>query len=380
MDHSDNPGDKRTGQAYILFSVSLILVTTLGTITQLPSIILGLGFTELVLFLLPTILFVRRKRLPVAEALRWRGVRPGTAILSLAVGVTCWGVAAGIYVLSLPILGESPTVEALNPRTLADLTWVLIFAALLPGICEESLFRGAIQGILGRKGHSKSILITAFLFSVYHVNPWVLVPGFFLGIVFGTLVARTGSILPAVLAHLANNSVAFTATYLYHDQPEWKAYVLMGVLAAGCLVTFPAFWLVTRGLEVRPTVLETVPAGVERPRLWILGIAGGSVLAFVLAVAVGAFLFVGLHTVADDSLAPDYKQGDYLLMFNGGKAGLDLDLEAGDVVSFRPDGMLVLRKIGRLNAEEVWVLENGKETRVSRRDIIGKVVDDLSLE
>ncbi len=51
--------DRRCGQVYVLFGVSLLLVITIGSVVQLISMPIGLSITELVLILLPAILFVR---------------------------------------------------------------------------------------------------------------------------------------------------------------------------------------------------------------------------------------------------------------------------------------------------------------------------------
>jgi len=208
LEQASTSADRRTGQAYILFAVSLLLVLTVGVVVQMRSMRIGLAMTEVTLILLPAILFVRWKRLPVADALRWRPISLATALLSIAVGITGQGVAAGIAVLSEPLLGELPSMPALEPQTVSDLLWVLFIAALLPGLCEETLFRGALQGVLRRKGRWKGVVITALLFAVYHVAPSMFPHAFFLGIVQGVLVLRTGSTVSDMLAHAANNAMA----------------------------------------------------------------------------------------------------------------------------------------------------------------------------
>ena len=371
-DKENDTSLRRTGQVYLLFLLSLLLLVTLGAITQMQFPLFGLGFTELFLILLPAIIFVRSKRLPIAKALGWKRISPSTAFISIAVGTTCWGVAAGMFVLSQLILGEQPVVEALIPRTLPDLFWILIFAALLPGLCEESLFRGVIQGVLGRKGKRAGLVITALLFALFHVSPWILVPGFFLGIVFGILAIRTGSTVPAIIAHIANNTTAFTVSYFYYDRPESEAYMLMGGLAAACCVAFPLFWIMTRGLKTAQPLLEAVPAGVRRPGAWLLGLAGGTVLLGVLSFGLAVLMLVGLHSVNDDTLEPEFRSGDQLILFKGGF--VELDLEVGDVISYERDGITILRKIARLDEDSVWIRDGNDEVLVPRKEITAKVV------
>lgn len=369
----DTSTDHRTAQAYILFSISLLLVVTIGSLVQLKSVRIGLGITEVVLILLPALLFIRRKRVPVAEALQWRPVSASVVAMSILVGATGWGIAAGIIVLTHPLIGWPPSIEALEPGTLTDLWWVLLAGALLPGICEETLFRGAIQGILSRLGERRAVLITALLFAVYHVNPWVLLPAFFLGIVFGVLVVRTGSTFPAMLAHISNNAVAFTVSYLYDDQPESAAFPLIGILAAACCITFPAFWLMTRRHRASPSILASVPAGVVRRGRWIFGLIGGAVVLIVAAAIGAALMLVDLQSVSDDSLRPDAQPGDQIVVFKSGLVDLDPDLEVDDIVSY--DGSeTAFHRIVRVDQDSVWIRDRGGERGISRKQITGKVV------
>jgi len=369
---------RRAGQAYLLYAASLLLTATFGSLFQLRSMRLGLAFTELVLILAPALLFVRWKRLPVSEALRWQRPSPAVALLSLAVGITSWGVAAGMVVLASPLVGDPPSIPALQPRTLPDLFWALLIGALLAGLCEESLFRGVLQGVLRRKGRLRGVVITAALFAVFHLNPWLLLPTFFLGLVYGVLVLRTGSTVPAILAHAATNVTAFSVVYLFRDRPEPAVYPLIGALALVCLLTYPLLWRATRRAETResrPPVLATVPAGLDRPGLWLLGLIGGGVVVLLVAAATAALLLIGVHTVSDDSFAPEARPGDSLIIFRGGL--VELDLEVGDIVTFERDGATALGRIESLDEESVRVGDGEAVQHLARREITGKVVHVL---
>ncbi len=365
----------RSGQAYLLFAVSLALVVTVGTVAQLVSFRIGLVITELALILLPAILFVRFKRLPVAEALGWRRVSPGIALLGVVVGVTGWGVAAGIHEMLRPLLGDPPEIKAFAAQTLPELLLLLLCGAVLPGLCEESLFRGAIQGVLRRKGSRKAVLITAVLFALYHVSPWILVPGFFLGVVLGTLVVRTGSTVPAILAHMASNATAFTVAYLYRDQTEPAVCVPMAVLAVGFLAAFAVFWMMTRQVRPQPPILATVPAGVSRAVSWIVGIAGGFAVLSVVAIVAAVFAMVDVFIMSSDALAPQIQRGDRVIVLESGV--VELDLEAGDIVSYSQGGKTLLREVSRIEGDTVWIRDGDAELELARDQITGKVVHTI---
>lgn len=370
---STAPARRSVGQAYVLFVVSLLLVVTLGAAAQLASLTVGLIVTEVLLILGPAVVFVRRKGLPVAQALGWRPIAWGDGLLAVAVGVTSWGAAAGMVVLCEPLLGPPPEVPGLVPHSVPQLLWILFCGAVLPGICEETLLRGAIQGLLWRRGGRWAVLVTAVLFAAFHVNPWILLPLLLLGVVFGTLAARTGSVLPAVLAHFAANATSSTMSYLFHADPDpTAAYVPLAWLAAGCVVVLPLAWQHTRGRDPAPPILAAVPAAVGRVLPWVLGLAGAAVALLLVALLVAGLALVGVQTVPDDDLAPLYQRGDHLVLFKAGT--LPLDLEVGDVVAFDVDGEEVLGTLTEVGEEEVQVRHAGSEHRLPRERVKAKVV------
>jgi sodium transport system permease protein len=85
---------------------------------------------------------------------------------------------------------------------------LLLVLALLPGLCEEIAFRGfVLVGLLRSFRPRTAILLSAFLFAVYQMNVFQLVPHFALGLVLGVIAARSGSVLPAMAFHLTYNTL-----------------------------------------------------------------------------------------------------------------------------------------------------------------------------
>jgi sodium transport system permease protein len=86
--------------------------------------------------------------------------------------------------------------------------WYFIAWAVLPAGCEEVAFRGFIlTGLTRRFRPVTAIFISAFLYSVYPMNLFEVLPRFLLGLALGFIVVRSNSIWPAVLAHLTLNTV-----------------------------------------------------------------------------------------------------------------------------------------------------------------------------
>ena len=84
---------------------------------------------------------------------------------------------------------------------------ILILVIVAP-LTEEFLFRGLIlDGFLRKYSVRKSILVSALLFAVFHLNPWQFVGAFVVGILFAWWRVNTGSILPGILGHAFYNAI-----------------------------------------------------------------------------------------------------------------------------------------------------------------------------
>jgi membrane protease YdiL (CAAX protease family) len=365
------------GQVYLLFAASLLLVLTVGGAVELVSMAVGLAVTELVLILLPAILFVQWKRVPLATAMRWHAVPAPAALLSVALGVTGWGVAAGIHQLTVPLLGEPPDMPGLQAASWPQLLLILVCAGLLPAFCEETLFRGAIQGVLVRRGAGRAVVVTSILFGVYHLSPWSLVPAFFLGLLFGGLAERTGSTVPSMLAHFGNNATAVTVGFVLADRPESTSRVLMVVLAAAFCVTFAVFWWYTRGAARTVPALAAVPAGLSRIVAWLAGVAAVVAVSAVAALVAAAIALFDVYTVTDDALEPAIHRGDVLIAST--RHLESARFAAGQIIAVRHDGDVVLRRIARVEGETVWIEEDSGEQAIPRDRIVGRVIQTIPM-
>jgi sodium transport system permease protein len=96
----------------------------------------------------------------------------------------------------------------------AVVPFFVIFVALIP-VGEELAFRGLILGGLQRRFTPwKAIVLSAFLFALYHMNVFQFVPAFLMGVVLGLLAVRSRSIWPGVLLHALNNGISMGLIFL----------------------------------------------------------------------------------------------------------------------------------------------------------------------
>ena len=107
--------------------------------------------------------------------------------------------------------------------------WGYFAVGLLAPVCEELVFRGAILRALlhWTPRHWVAIAISAFLFALIHANPAQMPHAFVIGLLLGWLYYRTDSIVPGIVYHWINNSIAYIGYNLYPD-PSLKLIDLFG--------------------------------------------------------------------------------------------------------------------------------------------------------
>ena len=96
--------------------------------------------------------------------------------------------------------------------------YTLLMVCIVGPVLEELLFRGIIlDGFLNRYKPGKAIFWSAFLFGLFHLNPWQFIPGFIIGILLAWIYMKTRSLLPVILIHVLNNSLSYYVMYKYGE-------------------------------------------------------------------------------------------------------------------------------------------------------------------
>ena len=86
---------------------------------------------------------------------------------------------------------------------------VLISFGIIPAVFEELFFRGAVLFALEQKKTFFALLISAVFFFVIHGSPFGILSTVFAGVMFGCITLVTGSVFPAMIAHLVNNMLTY---------------------------------------------------------------------------------------------------------------------------------------------------------------------------
>jgi uncharacterized protein len=148
-------------------------------------------------------------RLRVADV-PWR-VRLNSAGLVVGllviVRVGAWGYGALVQMFGWdpPVREVADLTEVFGPTVWGLLLSVALVVVVAP-LVEEVVFRGVLQGAFAAEWDWRvAIALSAALFALYHLIPWLFVPLFALGVACGWLAHTRRSLLPAISLHGAYN-------------------------------------------------------------------------------------------------------------------------------------------------------------------------------
>lgn len=156
----------------------------------------------------------------------WRGwVSKSRKYIQSRPWMTLVWVAIATLGLILPAAGLEELMKLELPKQLGNLFSGImkqplgyVAIGILAPLAEEIVFRGAILrrllSVLGDKKHWVAILISALLFGAVHANLAQFVHAALLGLLLGWMYYRTDSIVPGVVLHWVNNTVAYIAANL----------------------------------------------------------------------------------------------------------------------------------------------------------------------
>lgn len=208
------------GDILLLFSILLIILMLAGSILVLKFGILGLIAEQLLIFGC-TVFYSWYIKTDFKKVFSLG--KP--SVQNILSGTIMW---VGVYIIMMLL---TYVLSAIFPSSAAsageDLVaiigdqpiWVvLIAAALMPAICEETAFRGFLFGTLSNRYKIvTAICWTGFIFGLYHMNLVKIIVVGLLGGFLAFAVYKTKSITTSMWMHFLNNSFALILG-LYGDK------------------------------------------------------------------------------------------------------------------------------------------------------------------
>lgn len=132
---------------------------------------------------------------------------------------------------------------------IAASVWGMLAIAVFGPVIEELVFRRVmIDDMTAKTGKAwVAILISSALFGLIHMNPAQVAFAIPVGVVFGWIYVKTGSMLPGLVGHIINNSFAVFemrvnngGTFIpeelkFYQDPVWAGIFTACILTAGLL-------------------------------------------------------------------------------------------------------------------------------------------------
>jgi len=212
-----------------LIFVVLALFLVGGVPLQLAFGEAGLIFAQLLLLFLPAVLFVRWGRYDAVRTLSLRLPSPlqlRGGLLVLVGGIQLAWVITWLqsFVIELPVEYLEAMSAALTADSPGRFLWLLLLAAVVPAIAEETFFRGAVlSGFRKALPDAAAVVVAGLVFGLFHLTPetaFRFLPTAWLGILLGWVVVSSGSLPLGVFLHFLNNGLilSLTALPLTRDQ------------------------------------------------------------------------------------------------------------------------------------------------------------------
>jgi membrane protease YdiL (CAAX protease family) len=162
-----------------------------------------------------------KHRLPFWPAIGWKSLDRPPAVYLL------WGILLAFSVAALshllPMSSEKMPIEDLI-RDRTSLAVLAIYGVLFAPALEELVFRGFLYKVVERShGPLLAVLTTSVVFSLPHASQYGwhwqnLLLLTYVGIIFGTVRARTQSVVPSTLLHVGYNATLFAGLFAVGDK------------------------------------------------------------------------------------------------------------------------------------------------------------------
>lgn len=212
-------------------------------------------------------------------------------VLAAAICVLCAEYLASFWVMLLEGVGLVMPQTNIPIANSSELTIAIFTIGVLPGICEELVFRGMIFGAYERGGTFRALCVSALMFMGLHGSITGAPTEFLLGVALGALVAWTGSLYSAMLFHTAYNSFLVLLSYfaggvetgeyttMFEYLGGWTAVIILIFQTIGLGV---ALFFLLRAVYRRRAANAVIPASSLRldiPETLIL-ISGAVTVAY----------------------------------------------------------------------------------------------------
>ena len=258
-----------------------LLGAVLGNIVALPlaAILPAESATDWITFItypimfLPPMLYARSKS--KAASVFHNGLAVDSTNFGRLGGVKMAFIVSGMTIATAfaaePISSLLPEMPEWFEQIMSGLTggnFILSFicVSIFAPLFEEWLCRGVVlRGLLTTMRPASAIAVSAAFFAVLHMNPWQALPAFLLGVVFGYVYYKTGSLKLTMLMHFVNNTMALVMSRIPSLQDAETFADVMSPWAYACVIAACVIFLAAAFITLRaiPMSSENAPCNCD---------------------------------------------------------------------------------------------------------------------
>lgn len=202
----------------LFYCIQSLLLTFLFSGAGEKVLLAVSSITALVVFLLPTIIYMKLSGTKATTFLRpeiafHRTRKPNNVVLMTAIGAVVTVSAVNVFgMISELLIGKSSVMAASQD----PITLVLFFIryVVLAAVLEELLFRGAVLDAFSGYSDAVRIVAAAIMFALMHYNLGQLLYAFVAGLVIAFFTCVCGSVVVAIVIHFVQNAISFVFSVL----------------------------------------------------------------------------------------------------------------------------------------------------------------------
>ena len=176
-------------------------------------------------------------------------------LLALASAGVFFGaqIINSIFIEGLSIFMGTPSeIEGVADATnISQLLFEIVIIAGLPAICEEIFFRGFVMRSFERYSPVAAIILSSVAFAIMHGNLQQIVYAFILGLILGTVVMVTDSLLAGTVMHFTLNAMSVILSYppIYTQYENFAEnysviYFLISIVILPVIASVALFFLI----------------------------------------------------------------------------------------------------------------------------------------
>ena len=163
-----------------------------------------------------------------------------------------WLSGLELWMKNLEESAQVTTNLLLEGTSIWDLLGNILFIGVFAAVAEEVFFRGALQQLLGKlfKNKHLAVWVTAFIFSLLHMQFYGFLPRIILGAVLGYLFVYSKNLWIPIFVHFLNNALVVIFNFFFRENSVYQylehpaitsTFLVAGLVSLGLLVYL--FWL-----------------------------------------------------------------------------------------------------------------------------------------